>query len=297
MYYHPINMKHRLVPVLTCMVVPIMIFVYTSCRHKRVNIYKGERPLVVVKQGSILGITLHWENLDYFSFRTIPYAKPPTGLRRFMEPEAGEAWSGVLDGSKEPNWCPQMVLAGNEDCLYLNVYTPQNALRSPTPYPVMVFIHGGIFFFISVKVGPLIRESWGVLVVLILYKSQMSPLCFFSTDDMIVPGNMGLKDQTMALKWVKNNIHAFGGDTNRITIFGESAGSASVHFQLLTPYSKGIYSNVMDSGQTPIIPPSTKNTSTGLYQTMSSFIFDDIFWAMLECNPHRKPPSLYYLYL
>lgn len=136
---------------------------------------------------------------------------------------------------------------GAEDCLYLNIYRPQ--MRSYTEcskLPVMVFIHGGAFFSGSMNpgiIGPGYFMKQKVILVTLQYR--LSTLGFLSTNDSASPGNFGLKDQSVALKWVKENIIKFGGDPDLITIFGQSAGAASVHMHMLSPLSRGLFAQAI----------------------------------------------------
>lgn len=133
-------------------------------------------------------------------------------------------------------------VSGSEDCLYLNVFTPKVKTKA-TPLPVMVYIHGGGFIY-----GTGTRKSESgmdflieheVIVVSINYR--LGILGFLSLDIPEAPGNMGLKDQVKALEWVQKNIESFGGDKNNVTIFGISAGSASVEYLILSPLAKGLF--------------------------------------------------------
>lgn len=142
----------------------------------------------------------------------------------------------ILDGSNEP-------VIGSEDCLYLNVYVPvretTGGLRTP-PMPVIFWIHGGAFQFGSGMVNKA-KFLMDRDVVLVTINYRLGPLGFLSTEDEIVPGNMGLKDQSMALRWVSENIEWFGGDPKKITLAGLSAGGASVHYHYLSPMSAGLF--------------------------------------------------------
>lgn len=136
---------------------------------------------------------------------------------------------------------------GEEDCLYLNVYRPNRERRPRSRLPVMVYIHGGAFFSGSIDSGihgpGYFMRTGDVILVMMQYR--LSTLGFLSTGDGSSPGNFGLKDQAMALKWTKNNIAAFGGDPNKITIFGQSAGAASVHMHMMSPLSQNQFSQAI----------------------------------------------------
>lgn len=185
-----------------------------------------------------------------YTFQGIPYAKPPVGGLRFKDPVAVEPWTKMLDCTKPPPKAPSMNIAelkmellpdSSEDCLYVNVYTPQ-VPNNNQKLPVMAWIHGGGFTF-----GTGNRDSYGpdyivpngVILVSISYR--IGAFGFLSLQTEECPGNYGLKDQSLALKWIQNNIAAFGGDPGNVTLFGESAGAASVQYQMLSPLSRGLF--------------------------------------------------------
>jgi len=210
---------------------------------------------VVIEQGVLKGVqnkTL-LSNKPYISFLGIPYAKPPVNDLRFKAPVKHPGWSGVLEAISERDRCMQYTfmtndIIGSEDCLYLNVLVPQNGLNEKLA--VMIFIHGGAFNYGCGSVNEhspdyLLDEN--VIVVMLNYR--LNALGFLNLDIDECPGNMGLKDQLLAIKWIKENIAAFGGDANNITIFGESAGSASVHYHTISPQTTGLFQKaIMQSG-------------------------------------------------
>ncbi|NWY17080.1 CEL lipase, partial [Aphelocoma coerulescens] len=178
-------------------------------------------------------------------FRGIPFAAPPKTLE---DPQPHPGWDGTLKATTFKNRCVQMKLTqtdvrGSEDCLYLNIWIPQGRKEVSTKLPVMVFIYGGAFLvggsqganFLDNYLydGEEIAVRGNVIVVTVNYR--LGPLGFLSTGDENLPGNYGLKDQHMAIAWVKRNIKAFGGDPDNITIFGESAGAVSVSLQVSCP--------------------------------------------------------------
>lgn len=128
---------------------------------------------------------------------------------------------------------------GDEDCLYLNIYAP---LRETTQqFPVLFALHGGAFQFGSGYTGAKFLMDRDIIVVTVNYR--LGPFGFLSTEDETVLGNMGLKDQSAALRWVAENIQYFGGDAQKITLIGHSAGAASVHYHYLSPLSKELFRN------------------------------------------------------
>lgn len=191
----------------------------------------------------------------YYSFKGIRYGQPPTGNRRFRSALPEQPWQGVRNALREGATCPHrnMLLdnyGGSEDCLFLNVFTPVLPTETRHPkLPVMVFIHGGAFTFGSGNTflyGPDYIVQEGVVLVTLNYR--LGPLGFLSLGGD-APGNAGLKDQVLALRWVRNNIEAFGGNPYEVTIFGQSAGAASVHYLMLSPMASGLFQRaICESG-------------------------------------------------
>lgn len=194
-------------------------------------------------------------------FLGIPFAAPPVGELRWRPPAPPAPWSGTLVTKEFSSACPQRpstlgTPSENEDCLYLNVWTPDPAPSEPLP--VMVWFHGGGNEFGSagdaiplglgglIFDGQILTERQNVVVVTINYR--LGKFGFFAhaalageDPDYPYAGNQGLLDQRASLAWVKNNILAFGGDPDNVTIFGESAGSADVCFQVVSPGSRGLF--------------------------------------------------------
>ena len=216
------------------------------------NIFAAERPIVKVETGSLQGTVEY--NMQ--AFKNIPYAAPPVGDLRWRPPQPALAWSGIRDASKFGNSCPQQYiknlsdglgLPGDEDCLKLNVYVPAKAGKN---LPVMVWIHGGGLIVDGARdpqFTPINLVKNGVIVVTFDYR--LGSLGFFASKELIDEakakgepvGNYGTMDQIAALKWVKKNIAAFGGDPNNVTIFGQSAGGRSVTWLMVSDAAKGLF--------------------------------------------------------
>jgi len=179
----------------------------------------------------------------------IPFAKPPVGDLRFAAPQPPSSWNLVRDALKFSPVCPQNsgYYTESEDCLYLDVYSP--AANSNTKLPVMVWIHGGCLEAGAGQEydGSILAQN-GVVVVTVNYR--LGALGFLSTDDNVAAGNWGLLDNIMALQWVRDNIEAFGGDRNRITIFGQSSGGNSVSLLLYSPLAKGLFHGAISQSGT-----------------------------------------------
>ena len=159
------------------------------------------------------------------------YGQSPTGALRFQKPEKFEAGEILFDVSGESKvMCSQWnndytAMVGQEDCLLLNVYVPTTGIDQGANVPVMVWIHGGAFVSGSGTFGdfgPQYFMDLGVVMVTVNYR--LGPFGFLSSATEELPGNLGLWDQSLALHWVRDNIHHFGGDSDQITLFGESAG-------------------------------------------------------------------------
>ncbi|CAD0201641.1 unnamed protein product [Chrysodeixis includens] len=203
---------------------------------------------VKVQQGVLAGEQLKTipDGTPYYSFKGIPYAEPPVGKLRFKAPRPPLPWDGVRNATEHGPKCPQMDLftqqkiLSTEDCLYLNVYSPD--IKPASPLPVMVFFHGGGYLCGSGDddlYSGNILVNHGVILVTLNYRLEV--LGFLCLDTEEVPGNAGMKDQVAALRWVRDNIASFGGDPNNVTIFGESAGGAAVVFHTISPLSKGLF--------------------------------------------------------
>ncbi len=217
-------------------------------------------PPVTTESGQLRGV----DTGKVVKYKGIPYAAPPVGALRWAPPAPPAAWRGVRDASTYGAICPQptrphvKLAAGSsgkqsEDCLFLNVWAPKGASRAP----VMVWIHGGAFRFGSGE-SPF-YSGWtfardGVVLVTINYR--LGALGWFAHPALTraaAPGaplgDYGLMDQIAALKWVARNIAAFGGDPENVTVFGESAGGASVLALLATPSAAGLFQKaIVESG-------------------------------------------------
>ncbi|XP_022085421.1 cholinesterase 1-like [Acanthaster planci] len=220
-------------------------------------------PVVTTSQGRIVGTRLEFSPIDPALRRSvdaylgIPYAEAPVGPLRFKPPVA-KSWSGELQATKLGNRCPQplffpavnLTVTGPfaEDCLCVDVFVPQPV---PPNAAVLVFIHGGGFTTgtgVLEDMPPVATATIGDVIVVTL-NYRLGALGFLSTNDDVIPGNMGLLDQRLAMEWVRDNIKAFGGDPARVTIFGVSAGAASVGLHMVSPGSGGLYRGViLESG-------------------------------------------------
>ncbi|XP_015782260.1 carboxylesterase 4A isoform X2 [Tetranychus urticae] len=248
-------LQHPKDPLLSKLV--LVLFILFILLTWLVPCYMGQSiyPQVTLKQGILRGRPMRTEDdKEFFGFLGIPYAKPPIGPLRFKQPVPHPGWSGLADAWTYKASCPQLdtrgVDTGNEDCLYLNVYTP-SVERTPFNnflYPVMVFIGAGTFETgDSSLYGP--QKIMDKGIVLVTFNHRIGLLGFLSSDDESASGNWGLYDQLLVLQWIKSNIESFSGDPSSVTIFGQGAGAASVFFHLISPLSKGLFHKaILESG-------------------------------------------------
>lgn len=215
-----------------------------------------------VEQGALEGIDMG----SYAVYMGIPYARPPVGDLRFGRPRKAESWSGVRMAKENPPiaWQirpeagsfyekefyrgDQSLLSMDEDCLYLNIWTP--AKRAEDRLPVMLWIHGGAFnhgFGHEREFDGRAYCERGVILVTIQYR--LGVFGFLSHPWLEEGGNLALQDQAAAISWVYENIGHFGGDNGRITIAGQSAGGVCVQAQLCNRAMDGkIHGAIMQSG-------------------------------------------------
>lgn len=226
----------------------------------------ADSKVVMTDEGPVKGMVVRGVR----EFLGIPYAAPPVGDLRWQPSQAHAPWLQPLDATKFANHCPQVaspfgVASLNEDCLYLNVFTLRTAddhadREDSSGRPVMVWIHGGALIAgESDDYDPeqLVKKG-GVVIVTINYRLGL--LGFFAEPALDAEphllANYGLMDQQFALQWVRRNIAPFGGDPNRVTIFGESAGGLSGFSNLASPKAAGLFQRaILESGAYQITSP------------------------------------------
>jgi len=210
------------------------------------------------------------------SFKGIPFAAPPVGELRWKAPHPVVAWKGIKQADAFADSCPQeheKSIRGSEDCLYLNVWT--GAKTRHDKRPVMVWIYGGGFNGGATSLpaydGTHFAQE-GVVFVSIAYR--VGVLGFLAHPELSREsgngsGAYGLQDQIAALKWIKDNISEFGGDPDRVTIFGQSAGGISVHFLTIAPSARGLFRYVIsESGGAILQPPRIDTEGASSLQSL-----------------------------
>ena len=221
-------------------------------------------PIVKLAAGELRGVL---KPSGAAEFLGIPYAHPPVGDLRWHEPLPAKEWSGVRDAKEFGAPCAQVVLgdwnkqdseSSKEDCLYLNVMTPQWPPKEPLP--VMLWIHGGANNGGTAS-SALYKDGtlYGHGVVLVTVNYRLGIFGFFSHADLTreslhhSSGNYGLLDLIAALRWVHDNIAKFGGDPNNVTVFGQSAGGADAGMLMTSPLAKGLFQRaIAQSGTAPL---------------------------------------------
>lgn len=283
----------RIIPFFLLAGLLLVIAAVSGPQTKRIKAIDDKNPEyteeVQVQEGKLVGVKDKSKEVEIFA--GVPYAKPPVGELRWKETQPAEPWEGVkvcdtyapmamqdrgnpimnfgssivgyneIPISLKDNYLEEM----SEDCLYLNVYRPFNT-SSEDRLPVLVYIHGG-----SLKTGQSYYQAYngeslssqGIIVVSIAYR--LGVFGYMADPELVeesannTTGNYGLLDQIQALKWVNENIAAFGGDAGNITIAGESAGASSVNALCVSPLAKGLFRRAVaeSSGITPRVPYHT----------------------------------------
>ena len=226
----------------------------------------GQQPSVQTTYGTVIGNN----NSGIYEFLGIPFASPPTGDLRWKQPIEPASWTSPLSAQAFKPACPQKLyeqgdttytLIGDEDCLYLNIWTPDTSASS---LPVMVFIHGG-----GNQQGSACQEGMGTQIyngrnlsergnaVVITIQYRLGALGFLvhpgleNENTQGISGNYAVFDQILALQWIQQNVAAFGGDPSKVMIFGESAGGVNVGNLLLTPLAQNLFQHACIESAVP----------------------------------------------
>ncbi|XP_044734894.1 venom carboxylesterase-6-like isoform X2 [Chrysoperla carnea] len=259
---------------------------------------EGNRyPRITVPEGEIEGYykTAH-NGKTFAAFEGIPYAKPPVGELRFQEPQPVTEWRGIWIANQTVK-CLQhshfgYETVGQEDCLYLNIYTPAKIIWTE-PLDVIVHIHGGAFMFGTGHVwGPEILLENRVIYITINYR--LGPLGFLSTEDSVCPGNNGLKDQAVALRWIKDKIAHFGGNPNSITLTGMSAGGASVTYHYMSSWSKNLFTRGFAQSGSALNPWAFSENNLEKAKILGNSVgcYDDTTKELINCLRTRPAQNI-----
>ncbi|XP_075748021.1 acetylcholinesterase-like [Rhipicephalus microplus] len=231
----------------------------------------SDAPVVRIDSGLVAGQQIEVGGRHLYAYLGIPYAHPPVGDYRFRKPVRNAHWEGVYNASRKPTPCRQLPIplvgslslnysGSSEDCLQMNVWTPLSACLSSKAencekqLPVVVFIHGGGFqwgdsaLFMHDPANAVALSG----VVYVTFNYRVGLHGFLSLELSELPGNVGFWDQNLALKWVRRNVAAFGGNPNEITVCGHSAGAISAAVQAVSPHSKGLFQRVILQSGSPL---------------------------------------------
>ena len=238
----------------------IVFLLTTSCFCKEI--------IVTINDGQIKGQVVQFNNFAIDVFKGIRFGKPPIGDLRFKRPEKVEKWTYVYDATTDKYSCWQIdfgydKINKHEDCLFLNVWAPHNSSGNK---PIMVWFYGG-----ALQMGTIFHPLYDAIpittfdVIVVAINYRVGPMGFLYDGTEEAPGNVGLYNQLLGLKWVRNilnvnsslinlikvqaNFDNFGDNPNDVTIFGESAGGISVRFHVLSPLSKELFKKaIIQSG-------------------------------------------------
>lgn len=218
-----------------------------------------QEPTVKVESGILAGVHFGREP-QAAAFLGVPYAAPPIGILRWKPPEPVRSWKGARAATQFGSPCPQLpapwfhYIEGDEDCLYLNIWTTRLGVNANRP--VLVYFHGGgntQGYGQMTPLGPPLSQL-GLIVVSANYR--LGPFGFLAHPALTFEsghhssGNYGLLDQLQALVWVKQNIREFGGDPNRVTVMGQSSGAVDICLLMASPRSQGLFQRaILESGE------------------------------------------------
>ena len=273
----------------------ILLALLLAVSHKKIVTATETEIVIDSSFGEIIGlvndaVTFGGETRTGTKFLGIPFAKPPTGSRRFEKPEPETMLGSRYNATYYRPPCPQSVrhyemiaaYVTDEDCLYLNVFLPGDAVSANSSYPVMVWIYGGGFGsgLAHIYDGDILSSFNEVIVVTFGYR--LNALGFLD-DGTGSFANNGLHDQRLAIDWVHNHIQSFGGDPSRVTLFGESAGSVSVIYQGLNTDNQGKIHRLIGQSGSP--------SATFAYEASPEIAFAN-YVSKLNCSRGLASDSL-----
>ncbi|XP_054719052.1 acetylcholinesterase-1-like [Uloborus diversus] len=235
------------------------------------------------KQGNVEGRIVSFRGIPVREFLGVPYAKPPLGQRRFKKPEPMDSWSGTRKAVNQPPACTQITdnpfpwydfePGKSEDCLYLNIWAPAGPWARNKA--VMYWMFGGGYFIGSIRKpiydGRAIAARGDIIVVTVSYRLGSFGFLTSGTED--APGNIGIWDSLAGLQWVKDNIRAFGGNPNKITLAGESAGAVTAGLLSVSPLARGLYvGQIMESASPAWLITENKTMNLGKSQQVAQLV-------------------------
>ena len=249
-----------------------------------------DRPVVATSYGPVRGA----DDGRVTTWKGLRYAAAPVGDLRWRAPVPPQPWTEVVDATTFGPVSPQprspipmgLGTRADEDCLFLNVWAPtgMDAVDAGEPKPVMVWVHGGAYIFGSgsqpLYDGSVLAEGSDVVVVTINYR--LGALGFVDLSSAGFDSNVALRDVLAALRWVRDNIAGFGGDPDRVTLFGESAGAGIVTTLLAVPAAAGLFSRAIAQSS-----PATSIYDSNRASAVANLLLDRL--GMTAAQAHRAP--------
>ncbi|XP_065202784.1 esterase FE4-like [Planococcus citri] len=260
----------------------------------------SEKVTVTVKEGKVRGIKKKstFSNTEYYSFFGVPYGQSTAGTFRYKDPVPIKPWKNILDATIEKkSGCLQFsvhhkCICGSEDCLYNNIHTPTIPSKGDPLKAVIVNIHPGGLVHGSPETwyygSPELIMHLDIVYVSVAHRLHF--LGFLNLDLEECSGNQGLKDIIMGLRWIKNNISAFGGDPNNVTLLGSSNGAVTIHHIMLSPLAKGLFHKAVMMGGYAFNP---LRIFTEENATLSSQIAQDLGYEVTDKRDKKKLLSIY----
>ena len=236
-----------------------LLICVSTCQGRPWAVPDAPAPTVTLDSGTLEGAPFG-PGQNGVAFAGVPYAAPPVGDLRWRPPQPVRKWNGTRQATHFGAPCPQLpsgwfpYIAGNEDCLYLNVWTPQ--LSANAKLPVLVYLHGGgntAGYSQMTPLGPTLSQ---LSLVVVSANYRLGPFGFLAHSALTAEsehhssGNYGLLDQLQALKWIHENISRFGGDPSQVTVMGQSAGAVDICLLTASPMAAGLFERaIMESGE------------------------------------------------
>ncbi|XP_052889270.1 acetylcholinesterase [Anopheles moucheti] len=259
------------------------LLIWTIMLSCKLTLSQTQDATIVLSQGTLIGLKVFPETsrIPIYTYLGIPYAKPPVNELRFTPPVPSPGWNRTLYARDFKPICPQIENSsyedlGNanqfrsretsEDCLYLNIWIPETAIRYGG-FPVLVMITGEEmgFDWNANRASGLDLAADGIIVVTVQYRSNV--FGWLSLGQKYAPGNLALLDQRLALVWIKDNIQKFGGDTNRLTLLGHgTTGGPNVMLHMVSPRARGLFARAIIMSGTIFSPYSEVNADVKLSQ-------------------------------
>uniref|UniRef100_A0A182W8B2 Carboxylesterase type B domain-containing protein n=1 Tax=Anopheles minimus TaxID=112268 RepID=A0A182W8B2_9DIPT len=275
-----------------------------SCKF---TVSQSQDATIVLSQGTLVGLKVFPETsrIPIYTYLGIPYAKPPVNELRFTPPAPSPGWNRTLYARDFKPICPQIENSSyedlgsenqfrsretSEDCLYLNIWIPETAIRYGG-FPVLVLITGEDmgFDWNANRASGLDLAADGIIVVTVQYRSNV--FGWLSLGQKYAPGNLGLLDQQLALVWIKDNIQKFGGDTNRLTLLGHgTTGGPNVMIHMVSPRARGLFARAIIMSGTIFSPYSEVNADIKLSQEIVKILACnyDIGRNVLKCLQQKS---------